>query len=123
MRVLRTNDDHISARNVSYQIVIISSWLQPFPGDCGHGKNGRNNGKMGHKGSQSAEQDTKDPVPGCIAIAHQLCVVKISPVLHEDVAEGAVEHCVDQVGQAQVEDEQVGDRPHLVMACYGIGDP
>ena len=100
------------------EILIISSWL-PFPSDRGHGKNGRNNGKMGHKSSQSAEQDTKDPVPGCVAIAHRLCVVKLPPVLHEDVAEGAVEHCVDQVGQAQVEDEQVGDRPHLVMACHG----
>ena len=45
--------------------------------------------------------------------------VKISPVLHEDVAEGAVEHSVDQVGQAQVEDEQVGHRSHLVMTCHG----
>ena len=44
--------------------------------------------------------------------------VKISPVLHEDVAEGAVEHSVDQVSQAQVEDEQVGHRPHLVMTCH-----
>ena len=43
--------------------------------------------------------------------------MKISPVLHEDVAEGAVEHCVDQVGQAEVEDQQVGHCPHLVMAC------
>ena len=40
-------------------------------------------------------------------------------VLHEDVAEGAVEHGVDQVGQAQVEDEQVGHRSHLVMTCHG----
>ena len=48
---------------------------------------------------------------------HAVVRVKIRPVLHEDVAEGAVEHCVDQVGQAQVEDQQVGHCPHLVMAC------
>ena len=33
-------------------------------------------------------------------------IVEVSLVLHEDVAEGAVEHRVDEVGQAEVEDEQ-----------------
>ena len=42
--------------------------------------------------------------------------VKILPVLHEDVAEGAVEDGVDEVGQAQVEDQQVGDRSHPQVA-------
>ena len=39
-----------------------------------------------------------------------------SPVLHEDVAEGAVEDGVDEVGQAQVEDQQVGDGAHPQVA-------
>ena len=43
-------------------------------------------------------------------------ILTTSPVLHEDVAEGAVEHGVDQVGEAEVEDQQVGHRPHLVVA-------
>ena len=42
--------------------------------------------------------------------------MKILPVLHEDVAEGAVEDGVDEVGQAQVEDQQVGDCSHPQMA-------
>ena len=43
-------------------------------------------------------------------------ILTTSPVLHEDVAEGAVEHGVDQVGEAEVEDQQVRHRPHLVVA-------
>ena len=44
-------------------------------------------------------------------------ILTTSPVLHEDVAEGAVEDSVDQVGEAEVEDQQVRHRPHLVVAC------
>ena len=43
-------------------------------------------------------------------------ILTTSPVLHEDVAEGAVEDGVDQVGEAEVEDQQVRHRPHLVVA-------
>ena len=49
---------------------------------------------------------------------HHVHHIHLLLVLHEDVAEGAVEHGVDQVGQAQVEDEQVGHCPHLVVACH-----
>ena len=35
-----------------------------------------------------------------------------APILHEDVAEGAVEDGVDEVGQAQVEDQQICDGSH-----------
>ena len=43
-------------------------------------------------------------------------ILTTSPVLHEDVAEGAVEDGVDQVREAEVEDQQVRHRPHLVVA-------
>ena len=43
-------------------------------------------------------------------------MVKGSPVLHKDVAEGAVEDGVDEVGEAQVEDQQVGDGSHPQVA-------
>ena len=38
------------------------------------------------------------------------------PVFHEYVAEGAVEDCVEEVCNAEVEDEDVGDCSHLVVA-------
>ena len=49
-----------------------------------------------------------------------LCVTTIGAnllVLHEDVAEDAVEHCVNEVGEAEVEYEDVGDGPHPLVAC------
>ena len=37
-------------------------------------------------------------------------------MLHEDVAEGAVEDCINEVCQAEVEDEQVCHSSHPPMA-------
>ena len=39
-----------------------------------------------------------------------------SLVLHEDVAEGAVEDCIDEVCHTEVEDEQVCHCPHPLVA-------
>ena len=39
-----------------------------------------------------------------------------SLVLHEDVAEGAVEDCVDEVCHTEVEDEQVCNGSHPLVA-------
>ena len=75
---------------------------------------------MGHERGQSAEDKAENPVPGnqedsSLKIAH-FFFSSLSPILHEDVAEGAVEDGVDQVGEAEVEDQQVRHRPHLVVA-------
>ena len=40
------------------------------------------------------------------------------PVLHEDIAEGAVEDGVDHVRQAQVEDQQVCDSSHSQVTFH-----
>ena len=76
---------------------------------------------MGHEGGQPAEDEAENPVPdnqedSILKIAQFFFSSSSSPVLHEDVAEGAVEHGVDQVGEAEVEDQQVRHRPHLVVA-------
>lgn len=41
--------------------------------------------------------------------------------LHEDKVEGAVEERVDEVGEAQVKDEQVGDGTHPSVSCVCTG--
>ena len=38
-----------------------------------------------------------------------------SLVFHEDEVEGAVEDCVDEVCQTQIEDEDVCDSSHLLV--------
>ena len=40
-----------------------------------------------------------------------------SLILHEDKVENAVEKCVDEVGEAEVEDKKVGDGPHPFVIC------
>ena len=46
----------------------------------------------------------------CATLRHSL-------IFHEDKVESAVEKCVDEVGEAEVEDEQVGDGPHPSVVC------
>ena len=41
----------------------------------------------------------------------------VLPVLHEYITEGAVEDCIEEVCNAEVEDEDVGDCSHLVVPC------
>ena len=36
-------------------------------------------------------------------------------IFHKDKVEGAVEDCVDEVCQTQIEDEDVCDSPHLLV--------
>ena len=38
-------------------------------------------------------------------------------VFHEDIVKYAVEDCIEEVCCAEVEDEDVGDCSHLVVAC------
>ena len=40
-------------------------------------------------------------------------------ILHEDKVEGTIEECVDEVCEAEVEYEQVGDGPHPSVICNG----
>ena len=39
------------------------------------------------------------------------------PVFHEYITEGAVEDCIEEVCNAEVEDEDVGDCSHPVVPC------
>ena len=50
-------------------------------------------------------------------LARRFDLIKVENLLifHKDKVEGAVEDCVDEVCQTQIEDEDVCDSPHLLV--------
>ena len=50
-----------------------------------------------------------------VILGREIVMIMHSLVFHEDKVEGTVEECVDEICEAEVEDEQIGDCSHPPM--------
>ena len=107
----------------------------PLQGYGGHQADGGHDGHVSHEGRHPAEVGAKHPVPAIQnyikdyynyiiilfntidRLARRFDLIKVENLLifHKDKVEGAVEDCVDEVCQTQIEDEDVCDSSHLLI--------
>ena len=106
----------------------------PLHGDGEHGGDGGRDGEVGDEGGDLAEHQPEHPVPAwrtatdypeylglcdvIISIYSQDCYSTLQAVIklhlyHVDEVECCVEECIQEVGEAQAEHQEVCHAPHF----------